>query len=164
MTAVPQQEICEAKKSVQQEHLYQPTSPMLPCTSVTSSSSELDYEGDDIDDQEFCADCMTQSPECMLKRCTRCLLPYYCSVKCQKENWPDHKLGCSIVAAQRKAALGASLVQYSWPYYNFDSVLIFCLYSLYLFYVTMQMEYFISDLLESVSTLYLCVVHSFIRF
>ena len=34
-------------------------------------------------------------------RCTHCLLSYYCSVKCQKENCKDHKLVCSLVTVQR---------------------------------------------------------------
>ena len=76
-------------------------------TPVTSSDSdsELDFDGD-FNDQEFCANCMRQPPDCALKRCTRCLLSYYCSVRCQKENWQDHKLACSVVSAQRKAAIG----------------------------------------------------------
>ena len=76
-------------------------------TPVTSSDSdsELDFDGD-FHDQEFCANCMRQSPDCALKRCTRCLLSYYCSVRCQRENWQDHKLACSVVSAKRKAAIG----------------------------------------------------------
>ena len=107
-TAVPPQERCE----MQQDHMPQQPlheSPLDPLsdtdTSVTSSDSELDFDRDCINDQEFCANCMRQPPECTLKRCTRCLLSYYCSVQCQRANWQDHELACSVVSSQRMAAL-----------------------------------------------------------
>ena len=75
-TAVPPQERCE----IQQDHVPQQPlheSPLDPLsdtdTSVTSSDSELDFDRDCMNDQEFCANCMRQPPECTLKRCTRCL-------------------------------------------------------------------------------------------
>ena len=79
-------------------------------TSVTSSGSELDPEGGFIDDQEICATCVRQAPECSLKQTLHSLSPIIllCSVKCQRENWIDHKFACSVVAAQRKTALGTS--------------------------------------------------------
>ena len=57
----------------------------FPSTRNSSLTSELDSDGEYIHDQEFCANCLRQSPECTLKRCTRCLLSYYCSVKCQRQ-------------------------------------------------------------------------------
>ena len=77
-----------------------------PVTSSDDSDSELDFDGEDIHDQEFYANCMRQPPDCTLERCTRCLLAYYCSVSCQKANWQYHKFACSIVSSQRKAAIG----------------------------------------------------------
>ena len=49
--------------------------PSIRDSSLTSSEydSELDSDGEYIHDQEFCANCLRQSPECTLKRCTRCL-------------------------------------------------------------------------------------------
>ena len=83
--------------------------PSTRYSSLTSSEydSELDSDGEYIHDQEFCANCLRQSPECTLKCCTRCLLSYYCSIKCQRANWQEHKLACSVVPAQHKTALGA---------------------------------------------------------
>ena len=64
----------------------------------TSSESELEYsDDDDADVQEFCANCLRRPEGAILRRCTRCLLSHYCSVKCQRENWADHK-----VAGMRK--------------------------------------------------------------
>ena len=50
--------------------------PSTRDSSLTSSEydSELDSDGEYIHDQEFCANCLRQSPECTLKRCTHCLL------------------------------------------------------------------------------------------
>ena len=83
--------------------------PSTRDSSLTSSEydSELDSDGEYIHDQEFCANCFSQSPECTLKRCTHCILSYYCSVKCQRANWQEHKLACSVVSAQHKTALRA---------------------------------------------------------
>ena len=102
------QEIRETDR--QQDGLTgQPLHSSTSETPVTSSDSEseLDFDGEYIDGQEFCAKCQRQPPACSLKRCTRCLLSYYCSVSCQKANWRDHKLACSVVSAQRKAKIGA---------------------------------------------------------
>ena len=63
-----------------------------------SSESELDSEDDNIHVQEFWANCMREPEGVSLKRCTRCLLSFCCSVKCQREKWKDHKLACSLVA------------------------------------------------------------------
>ena len=74
-----------SKQPVQDSPLDQ--FPSTRDSSLTSSEydSELDSDGEYIHDQEFCANCLRQSPECTLKRCTRCLLSYYCSVKCQSK-------------------------------------------------------------------------------
>ena len=74
------------------------------CTSPgTSSESELNSEDvHDIDVQEFCANCFRRPEGIVLKRCTRCILSFYCSVKCQRENWSEHKVACSLIAAHRK--------------------------------------------------------------
>lgn len=33
-----------------------------------------------------------------LKSCGRCKLVYYCSVSCQRADWPDHKTQCSLLS------------------------------------------------------------------
>ena len=64
-----------------------------------SSESELDSDMEDVDVQEFCAHCFRGLQEVTLRRRSRCMLSFYCSVKCQRENWRDHKVACSFVAA-----------------------------------------------------------------
>ena len=104
---------CEPQQDVTQQLLQKPphVQPISSSESpVTSPDSELDSDCDcmDANDQEFCANCFRQPPDCTLKRCTRCLLSYYCSVRCQREDWQDHKLACPVISSQRKAATGAS--------------------------------------------------------
>jgi hypothetical protein len=41
--------------------------------------------------QRFCASCNKTGP---WRLCSRCKKVYYCSVECQKKNWPTHKLDC----------------------------------------------------------------------
>ena len=38
----------------------------------------------------------------VLKRCTRRMLSFYCSVKYQREYWSEHKVACSLIVAHRK--------------------------------------------------------------
>ena len=64
-----------------------------------SSESELDSDMENVDVQEFCAHCFRGPQEVTLQRCTRRMLSFYCSVKCQRENWRNHKVACSLVAA-----------------------------------------------------------------
>ena len=85
----PQDKCKKQLDEVTKQPLLESPQDQLTCTSdtpVTSSDSELDFDGEDIDDQEFCVHCLRQPPECALKRCTRCLLSYYCSVSCRKAN------------------------------------------------------------------------------
>ena len=39
-----------------------------------------------------CNTCKKQLPK--MKRCGRCGFAYYCSVECQRKDWPRHKEGC----------------------------------------------------------------------
>lgn len=42
----------------------------------------------------LCAACDKPDFEKVFKACSRCLAPRYCSKKCQKEHWPEHKRHC----------------------------------------------------------------------
>lgn len=44
---------------------------------------------------EACAVCGALSRDC----CSRCERVFYCSVECQREDWPKHKLSCSRLGA-----------------------------------------------------------------
>ena len=90
-TVVSPQDTCKKQlDAVTKQPLLDSPQGQLTST-ITSLDSELDFDGEDIDDQEFCVHCLRQPPECALKRCTRCRLSHYCSVSCQKTNWQDHK-------------------------------------------------------------------------
>ena len=58
------------------------------------SESELDSDIEDVDCKNFVQTVLED-----LWRCTRCMLSFYFSLKCQRDNWWDHKVACSIVAA-----------------------------------------------------------------
>ena len=49
----------------------------------------------------FCANCGTAgSDDIKLKKCTACDLVKYCSVKCQRDHWKQHKKECKKRAAE----------------------------------------------------------------
>ena len=41
-----------------------------------------------------CSKCKKKLSETNKKRCSNCKLTYYCSVKCQRNNWASHKKSC----------------------------------------------------------------------
>ena len=50
---------------------------------------------------QLCASCGTAAGDGItLKRCNACYLVRYCSVKCQKDHWPEHKKECKKRAAE----------------------------------------------------------------
>lgn len=49
-----------------------------------------------------CTSCKTKS--CTLKICSRCKCARYCSVACQKRDWPRHKEGCRKAAENLKSS------------------------------------------------------------
>ncbi|KAJ3256430.1 hypothetical protein HDU77_003150 [Chytriomyces hyalinus] len=50
-----------------------------------------------------CARCLAHSKA---SRCSRCKHVFYCSQKCQKNDWNDHKLECALIAAVTDATPG----------------------------------------------------------
>ena len=69
------------------------------------NDSELDSDDSvlDVSVFDFCANCHKKPTGVKLKRCSNCQLSQYCSIYCQRENWKEHKVACSIVAKQRGA-------------------------------------------------------------
>jgi hypothetical protein len=54
---------------------------------------------------EVCGNCCAKQAKdgTALKRCSRCKKRTYCSVECQKENYPAHATKCKADAAEAKA-------------------------------------------------------------
>ena len=46
-----------------------------------------------MENKKCCATCKKEETE--MKRCGRCKVVFYCSVQCQRNDWPNHKLICS---------------------------------------------------------------------
>ncbi len=44
--------------------------------------------------ERMCKNCMMTMPSTLVKTCGKCHNAYYCSKKCQKEDWKDHKMHC----------------------------------------------------------------------
>lgn len=71
------------------------------CYVDSCEESDIDSDADLADLINFCANCHRKSESVEFKKCSKCKLSQYCSVKCQRENWSEHKIACSIVAKQR---------------------------------------------------------------
>ena len=54
------------------------------------------FQGVTIPHPHLCAGCQQQHVDKKLSACGRCRHHYYCSVKCQKEDWKQHKIMCCI--------------------------------------------------------------------
>ncbi len=58
---------------------------------------------EDTNTMMFCANCGTAGgDDTKLMKCTACYLVRYCSVKCQKDHWKQHKKACKKRAAESK--------------------------------------------------------------
>ncbi|MES1912403.1 MAG: hypothetical protein MHM6MM_004684 [Cercozoa sp. M6MM] len=53
-----------------------------------------------------CARCLAET---RVYNCKRCKIAHYCGRKCQKLDWPQHKLECSIVAGEERCSTTAVL-------------------------------------------------------
>lgn len=98
------QEVLESKatNNVTMNHLSQdkPLHLELPVEECSvRSDSEFDSDDDITGIADFCANCNFKPEGIVLKKCSKCQLSQYCSVKCQKENWKEHKFACSIQAS-----------------------------------------------------------------
>ncbi|CAG2106491.1 unnamed protein product [Medioppia subpectinata] len=70
--------------------LSKPLSPGDVITEDMPIIHVLDFQLKD----KYCDNCFKQSDQ--LKRCTKCLLTYYCGKECQKNDWKYHKNECPL--------------------------------------------------------------------
>ncbi len=64
---------------------------------LTDGQTAEDYMNEYLDAiKHTCASCKTAGDD--LKVCTRCKGPRYCSVACQRKDWPEHKRVCQRLA------------------------------------------------------------------
>jgi len=57
------------------------------------------YEGmtDPWSLSQICGGCLKwNSGDCHFNMCGKCKLAHYCSVECQKQDWPEHKKKCVV--------------------------------------------------------------------
>ena len=57
-------------------------------------------DGESGEKRVFCSKCEQNSEQ--LKLCSGCRNSRYCSITCQKADWPMHKITCSILAEKIK--------------------------------------------------------------
>jgi hypothetical protein len=51
-----------------------------------------------LDNKIICSLCDSRSEKGIkMKKCSRCLIAYYCSVECQKTHWKEHKKVCKTL-------------------------------------------------------------------
>lgn len=84
------------------KHLDNQASDHLSLAEEQALLQEILKEADSDDDLEDTGDCAychrKPEKELELKKCSRCHVTRYCSVKCQKEDWAFHRFACSVVA------------------------------------------------------------------
>jgi hypothetical protein len=65
---------------------------------------DLDYGADTMVMTRMCGGCRCFEEEGnRMKRCSRCLIEYYCSSECQRSVWPDHQHVCNPAVKQYAA-------------------------------------------------------------
>ena len=74
-------------------------SPLYASTKVLDAEvdafdvDKLTMSAGSVEEQNYCAGCQ-QNP-LNPKRCSRCRVVIYCSVECQRQHWPQHKIVCT---------------------------------------------------------------------
>ena len=64
-------------------------------------NKQMMSDNNDTDDIILCASCgIAGVDDVKLKKCTGCYLVRYCSIKCQRDHWPQHKKECKKRAAE----------------------------------------------------------------
>ena len=89
----------------------QNVSEEIGLNSNMDNSEELDSDDSILDFSnlaDFCANCHSKPSGVKLKRCSKCQISQYCSTQCQRENWKEHRVACSIVAKQRAATMDSN--------------------------------------------------------
>jgi len=95
---------CESYADMQRTHYCNVTPPdkVLITKNETESFLGLQQKKDDDDDHRlgleicnFCAAKKVNLPKYVLQSCSRCQKVVYCSRRCQKWDWPEHKQMCN---------------------------------------------------------------------
>ncbi|CAG2117223.1 unnamed protein product, partial [Medioppia subpectinata] len=67
--------------------------PLSPGDVITEDMPIIHVIHDEYKDK-YCDNCMKRSDQ--LKKCSKCLRMYYCSIECQKNDWKYHKNECKL--------------------------------------------------------------------
>ena len=53
--------------------------------------------------------CVACDAVCAVQRCSGCKMVHYCSTKCQKAHWSEHKAECKAFRAEADSSASATL-------------------------------------------------------
>jgi hypothetical protein len=71
------------------------------------ATKDMDYGADTVVPNRICGHCRYFEEEGnKMKRCSRCLIEFYCSSECQRSAWPDHQHVCDPAVTQNAATTG----------------------------------------------------------
>lgn len=84
------------------QEIHPPVVAQLFCSTICATTHLRKTRKESTNATGGCSGCRKQLPRKELKKCSRCLNAHYCSQKCQKTDWPRHKLSCHPPSAHQK--------------------------------------------------------------